>query len=214
MSACCEPQGYDKVFDEREARRALKRYRRTGLTTLPRRTVELYRDGTIGGETLLEVGGGIGDFEVEMLRAGVRSAVCVDLSPAYDGVARELLDSSGLAGRVERRVGDFAARPDLAGPADVVALHSVVCCYPDARGLLTAAAERARRYLVVSFPRDAWWVRAAAPLLNVYPRLRGSDWRFVVHPAYTILRAVTDAGLVLERTERLRFDVHAVFARP
>jgi magnesium-protoporphyrin O-methyltransferase len=214
MSACCEPQGYDRVFDDREARRALARYRRSGLTALPRRTVELYRDGTITGETLLEIGGGVGDFEVEMLSAGVRRAVCVDMSPAYDAAARELLAETGLAARAERRVGDFAANPALAGEADVVAMHSVVCCYPDARRLLTAAAARARRFLVVSYPRDAWWLRTAAPLLNVYPRLRRSGWRFVVHPAETIVRAVTDAGLVLERTERLRFDVHAVFARP
>jgi magnesium-protoporphyrin O-methyltransferase len=214
MSACCEPQGYDRVFDDREARRAAARYRRSGLTSLPRRTVELYRDGTITGDSLLEIGGGIGDFQIEMLQAGVRSAVGVDMSPAYDDVAAGLLAEGGLTGRARRRVGDFAAHPEIAGPADIVALHSVVCCYPDARRLLAAAADRARRFLVVAFPRDAWWLRAAAPCMNVYPRLRRSDWRFYVHPEETVVGAVTNGGLRQVRSDRLRFDHHVVFARP
>lgn len=214
MSACCEPQGYDRVFDDREARRAAARYRRSGLTSLPRRTVELYRDGTIGGDSLLEIGGGVGDFQVEMLKAGVRTAVGVDMSPGYDDVAAGLLADGGLTSRVERRTGDVVVHPDLATPADIVALHSVVCCYPDVRRLLAVAAENARRFLVVSFPRHTWWLRAGAPFMNIYPRLRHSDWRFYVHPEESVVGAVTDAGLQLVRNERLRFDRHAVFARP
>ncbi|MDO8145487.1 MULTISPECIES: bifunctional 2-polyprenyl-6-hydroxyphenol methylase/3-demethylubiquinol 3-O-methyltransferase UbiG [unclassified Isoptericola] len=213
MAACCEPQGYEKVFDDREARRAAARYARSGLTTLPRRTLELYRDGVIGGSTLLEVGGGIGDFSAEMLGAGVDRAVCVDISTGYDAVAARLLADAGLTGRASRRTGDLVTHPDLAGPADVVALHSVVCCYPDARALVTAAADRTRRYLVLAFPRDTWWMRAAGGVLNVYPRLRGSDWRFRVHRPDDVARAATDAGLRLVRDERFAFDHHLVFAR-
>lgn len=213
MSACCEPQGYEKVFDERGARRAAARYARSGLTTLPQRTLELYRDGVIHGETLLEVGGGIGDLEIEMLRAGIDRAVCVDMSTGYDAVAARLLAGSGLEGRVERRTGDLVAHPDVAGPADLVVLHSVVCCYPDACALVTAAADRARQYLVLTFPKHTWWMRAAAPLFNVYPRLRGSDWRFRVHPPADVAAAATDAGLREVRSERFAFDHHLVFAR-
>lgn len=92
-------------------------------------------------------------------------------------------------------------------------LHSVVCCYPDARALVTAAADRARQYLVLTFPRRTWWMRAGAPLFNVYPRLRGSDWRFRVHPPADVVVAATDAGLREIRSERLAFDHHLVFAR-
>src|SRR5918997_2585400 len=152
MSACCEPQGYDRVFGDREARRAAARYRRSGLTSLPQRTIELYRDGAIAGDSLLEIGGGVGDFQVEMLEAGVGTAVGVDMSAAYDRAASDLLASRGLTDRVERRTGDVAAHPDLATPADIVALHSVVCCYPDVRRLLAVAVDRARRFLVVSYP--------------------------------------------------------------
>ncbi|GAA4735126.1 hypothetical protein GCM10023216_29950 [Isoptericola chiayiensis] len=213
MPGCCEPQGYEKVFDGREARRAAARYARSGLTTLPRRTVELYRSGVVGGATLLEVGSGVGDFAVEMLRAGIERATCLDLSTGYDDAAARLLADAGLTDRVRRRTGDLVTHPDLAGPADVVVLHSVVCCYPDARALVAAAAERTREYLVLAFPRRTWSMRLAAHLVNVYPRLRGSDWRFRVHPRSEVVHAATDAGLREVRAERLTFDHHLVLAR-
>lgn len=207
MSACCEPppppglQGYDRVFDDRMARHDAARYRRSGLSWDPRRVVELYRAGVVRGETLLEVGAGIGDLTVELLRAGMRRSECVELSGAYDGVAAGLLAEHGLADRCVRRAGDFAARPGLTGPADVVVLLKVLCCYPDAPRLLAAAAAKARRHVVISYPRDAWWVRAGAAVCAFYPRLRRSDWRFVVHPPAEIRGALADAGLTRVRTE-------------
>jgi magnesium-protoporphyrin O-methyltransferase len=131
----------------------------------------------------------------------MRRAECVELSGAYDEAAAALLAEHGLTGRCDRRAGDFAARPDLTAPADVVVLLKVLCCYPDAPRLLAAAAAKARRQVVISFPRAAWWVRAAAAVCALYPRLRGSDWRFVVHDPAEIRGALADAGLRPVRTE-------------
>jgi hypothetical protein len=213
MSACCEPQGYDRIFSAREARRATARYRKSGLTWAPRRTVELFRAGVISGRTLLEIGGGVGDLQVELLRAGVDRATSVELSPAYEPAASGLLRDAGLADRSTRLVGDFASHPELTEPADIVVLHSVVCCYPDPVRLLAPAAEAAGRHLVISYPRETWWFRAWAPLVNLYPRMRGSDFRFYVHPATTILEALERNGLHLIDVERNRVDHLAVFTR-
>lgn len=210
---CCEPQGYDRVFNHRQAERDAARYRRSGLSWAPRRTVELYRDGVIAGSTVLEIGGGIGDLQLELLRAGVTHAVSVELSPAYDVVARRIVDAAGFAERTVRLTGDFAHRPELAGPADVVVMHSVVCCYRDAAQLIGAAAAKARRYLVVSYPRRTWWLRGWAPVQNLYPRLRGSDFRFYVHPPETIVATAEEAGLRRVRADRNWVDHLAVFSR-
>lgn len=211
--SCCEPHGYDLVFSSRQADRDAARFRKSGLTWAPRRTLELFRDGIIEGRTVLEIGGGIGDLEVELLQAGLDRAASVELSAGYEQVAARLLADRGLAGRSTRVVGDFAARPELAEPADLVVLHSVVCCYPNAERLLAVAAARARRFLVLSFPRETWWLRAWAPLQNLYPRLRGSDFRFYVHPVATILDTVEHAGMSRVHTERNWVDHLAVFAR-
>lgn len=213
MTGCCQPRGYDLVFSSRQAERDAARYRRKGLTWAPRRTVELYRDGVIDGRTLLEVGGGIGDLALELLRAGVERATGVELSRAYEPTAARLLESAGFADRSRRLVGDFAANPGVARSADLVVLHSVVCCYPDPERLLTAAASRARRHLVVSYPRETWWLRAWAPVQNLCPRLRGSDFRFFIHPSSAILGTAERAGLRAVHAERDMIDHLAVLTR-
>lgn len=213
MAACCEPQGYDRIFGAKQARRAAARYRKSGLTWAPRRTAELFRDGVISGRTLLEIGGGIGDLQIELLRAGVDRATSVELSPGYEQVADELLRGAGLAGRCERLVGDFATDPELTRPADIVVLHSVVCCYPDSVRLLAPAAKAARRHLVISYPRETWWLRAWAPIQNLYPRVHGSDFRFYVHPEKSVLSALESTALRRVHREANWVDHLAVFSR-
>lgn len=214
MTECCRPRGYERVFTSRQAERDASRYRRKGLSWAPRRTVELYGDGVIDGHTVLEVGGGIGDLQLELLRAGIEHATSIELSGAYEATAERLLDQAGLAERSARLVGDAVEGVDGVEPADLVVLHSVVCCYPDPARLLDAVAAKAERHLVVSYPRSVWWLRAFAPLSNLYPCLRGSDFRFRVHPPAVIVGTVERAGLALVHNERNWVDHLAVFTRP
>ena len=62
-------------------------------------------------------------------------------------------------------------------------MHRVVCCYPDYDALVGAAAERAQRYLVMSFPRPRCAVRAWFGAANVVARLLRWEYRTWVHPA-------------------------------
>jgi hypothetical protein len=52
----------------------------------------------------------------------------------------------------------------------VVTLDRVVCCYPDAETLLRAAAQRARKLVAFTYPRDRWYVRVFIKALKT-PRL-------------------------------------------
>lgn len=212
MTGCCDPRGYERVFTSAQAERDAARYRRKGLRWGPARTVEMHRDATLAGRTLLEVGGGIGDLALELLDAGMAQAVSVELSGAYEPTATRLLDERGLTDRSTRIVGDFATVADSIDAADVVVLHSVACCYHDPERLLAPAAARARRYLVISYPRWVWWMRAWAPVQNLYPRVRGSELRFYVHAPATITAPIERAGLRLVHTERDHIDHLDVFA--
>ena len=154
MASCCGPRGCDEVFNVAFARRLAKRYRRKGLDRTAGRMVEALTDRGVDGAMVLEIGGGIGAIQIELLKRGAARTVNVELSSAYEADAAELLRAAGLTERVDRRVVDIALTPDVVDSADVVVLHRVMCCYPDYRLLLAAAADHARRVLVFSYPPD------------------------------------------------------------
>ena len=200
--SCCSGKGCDEFFNERVARRDARRYRRKGLDGNARRIVELARGRGLEGKTVLEVGGGIGAIQLELLREGAKRTVNVELSPAYEPYAAELLRANGLDGRAERRVLDFAEGADGLEQADVVVLHRVVCCYPDYEALVGAAADHARDQLLLTFPRDAWWMRIGLGTINLLQRLRGRTFRAYLHPPAAILGVVTSRGLETATRER------------
>jgi magnesium-protoporphyrin O-methyltransferase len=195
MVRCCDTRGCDDVFGRRFARRMARRYRRRGLDRTARRMVEFLESNGLSGATVLEIGGGIGEIEIELLKRGAGSSVNLELSAAYDAEAARLLDEQGLTGRAVRRLHDIAAAPDGVGPADVVVLHRVVCCYPDYERLLTAAGDHAQRMLVFSFPRYNPAARALVAIENLGFRISRREFRTFAHPPAAMQDVLAAAGL-------------------
>ena len=191
---CCTPASYGRVFSERWARLDARRYRVQGLDPGARRIVEHLRRRGLEGRTVLEIGGGIGALGLELLEAGAEHVTNVELSTGYEATARRLLEERGLVGRVDRLLGDLVATPELAPPADVVVLHRVVCCYPDADGLVGAAAEHAREELVLSFPRDTWWNRVGFRALDLALAITSRGFRTFIRPVDAVLGAARARG--------------------
>ncbi len=196
MADCCT-SSYAIVFGERSAAADLRRYRRNGLDKTARRLVDALAPHELSGASIIEVGGGIGAIVVELLTRGSSRAISAEIVRSYESAARELLEERGLRERVERRVLDFARESAEIPRADIVVLHRVVCCYPDARALVAAAAAHAARVLALTLPPDRWWWRFAARAENVYMRLRGNGFRAFVHKPSLIDRVAQDAGLRL-----------------
>jgi magnesium-protoporphyrin O-methyltransferase len=187
VSDCCTPKGYRQMFSERSARGQARSYRRNGLDATSRRIVELVKERGVDGLTLLEVGGGIGAIQIELLKAGMTRAVSVELTPTYEEIAAELLREAGFEDRVERRVMDFVNAGADIGAADIVVMNRVICCYPDLPRLAGAAADHARGLLVMSFPKERWWTRAIAWMANVGMAIFRREFRIFVHPTAQIL---------------------------
>jgi hypothetical protein len=124
VSDCCTPKSYRQIFSEKSAAGEAKRYLRKGLDGTSKRIVEYTREQGIEDMTLLEVGG-IGAIEFELLKAGMRRAVDVELTPTYEVAAGELLVDAGCTDLVERRVMDFAEAGPEVEIADVVAAFAV-----------------------------------------------------------------------------------------
>jgi len=194
VADCCSlPRGYDKLFGEKTAKRDLKRYRRRGLDETGERLVEFLRGRGVEGLSVLEIGGGVGALEVELLKAGAARAVNYELSPSYEESARELWREAGVENRAEYRIGDVTQ--NKVPSADAVVMHKVVCCYPDAEALVGAAAEHAGRYLVMSFPRERRLTRIGFGGLNLVARLLRWEFRSYIHPIAEILRVAERRGL-------------------
>jgi SAM-dependent methyltransferase len=192
VASCCTPSGYRRIFGARTARRDVRKYRRRGLDRAARRIADFLVGGSVVGDAVLEVGGGVGAIQLELLKAGAARTTNVELSPEYEPYAAELL---GDDTRVERRVGDFVRDAAELEPADDVVLHRVVCCYPDPEALVGAAADHARRRLVLSFPPDTVLFRAGSAVFNAFLVLTRTEFRTFVHPVATILAAARARGL-------------------
>jgi 16S rRNA G966 N2-methylase RsmD len=195
MARCCDPRGCDDFFDPRFAGRVAKRYRERGLDRTRQRMVDFLAEQGLQGATVLEIGGGIGEIQVELLKRGASRAVNLELSPAYDAEANALLQESGLADRAERRIHDIAVDPEGIEPVDVVVLHRVVCCYPDYERLLGAAADHARRALVFSHPPRNPFSRAFVGVANLSFKLRGREFRTFAHPPKAMVEVLERRGM-------------------
>jgi magnesium-protoporphyrin O-methyltransferase len=209
--SCCA-RDYETFFGRRIAARDAQRFRRHGLRGSARALAVL--SGDVRDASVLEVGGGVGAIELELLAAGAERATNVELSGEYESAAAELLAERGVTARVDRRIGDFVATADTVEPHDVVVMHRVVCCYPDVDALVGAAAERTRRRLVLTYPQERATIRAGLGLVNAILRLRGSTFRVYVHPVRRIEAAAGAHGLTpIERRRHGWLWESASFAR-
>lgn len=195
MGDCCEPEGYDAMFSDRFARRMARRYRRRGLSRSAQAIVDFVSDRGIDGAHVLEIGGGVGELHVELLRRGAEKATNLEISTSYEPEAALLLERSGMGARVDRRFLDIAQAADEVERADVVVLHRVVCCYPDYERLLGAASSKAGRLLVFSHPPQNLATKMVLWSDNMMRRLKGDTFRAFVHPPEAMVDAATRSGL-------------------
>lgn len=151
----------------------------------------------LAGARVLEIGGGIGALQAELVGAGAERGEVVELVAAFGPYARELARDRGLEDRTSFRVEDVLEHPAAVDPADVVVMNRVVCCSPDGVRLTSVAARLARRTLVLSFPRERFLVRVGLRLVNGCMRVRRRSFRVFVHPRASLLEAAQAEGLRL-----------------
>jgi 2-polyprenyl-3-methyl-5-hydroxy-6-metoxy-1,4-benzoquinol methylase len=195
MASCCPSRDYRRFFNQRFARRLANRYRKRGLDPTAQTMVQFLQELGIEGATVLEVGGGVGEIQIELLKLGAARAQNLELSPDYEQQARMLAGQAGVQGRLDWRIHDLAQDPAAVVPADLVILHRVVCCYPDYERLLGAAADHARRALVFSYPPRNALSRAFYGVFNLVMRLTRSSFRGFAHPPGAMLGVLEDHGL-------------------
>jgi magnesium-protoporphyrin O-methyltransferase len=201
---CCSPgdSPFDRQFDARHAAEHLRAYRQKGAVGLTRALIDALSAGGVDGQTVLDIGAGVGAVHHELLRRGAATAVDVDASQAYLSVAREEAERQGHADRVRYLAGDLVTLAPEVDPADLVALDRVICCYPDMTALVGQSAHLARRRYGLVYPRDSWLGRVGIAVLNAQLRLSRSPFRVYFHRTAEVDAIVAARGLVkrLQRT--------------
>jgi 2-polyprenyl-3-methyl-5-hydroxy-6-metoxy-1,4-benzoquinol methylase len=202
MTGCCDPRGCNDMFGPRFARHLASRYRKRGLDKTAARMVAYLVDRGLDGASVLEIGGGVGDIQLELLRQGASRTTNLELVDAYDTNAADLAETAGMRDRMARRKVDIAATPDEVDAHDIVVLHRVVCCYPDYERLLTAAADHAKQRLVFSHPPRNWMSRTFTCLQNISFRLIGKSFRTFAHPPAAMVAVAVGRGMRTDYTHR------------
>jgi 2-polyprenyl-3-methyl-5-hydroxy-6-metoxy-1,4-benzoquinol methylase len=210
----CQCQGIERLFNRQEAVRELHAYVRQGPDRTTRLLVDAVKAADIEGATLLDIGGGVGGTQLELLAAGVRSATDVDASSAYLDVAREEARRRGYGDRVTYCYGDFVALAKKIAPADIVTLDRVICCYHDMPALVRASAAKARWLYGLVYPRDAWWTRCYSALENIMFRMRRHPYRSFIHPTRLVDALVCGSGLERRFLHQEAFWQVVLYARP
>jgi hypothetical protein len=200
VSGCCRAQVCEELFKPSTARKRLKQYRKKGLDPLERQMVASIPAAELDEARVLEIGGGIGVIQAELLAAGAHQGEIVELVSAYEPYARELARDKGIETRSTFRVADVLEHPESVARAHIVVLNRVVCCSPDGVRLTGEAARHAERTLVLSFPRDRFWVRSVVFVINSGLRLVGRSFRSFVHPTASLYAAAENEGFTVAAT--------------
>lgn len=159
--------------------------------------------GGFRGARVLEIGGGVGRLQAEILKAGAGTGEIVELVTAYEPYAEELARAAGVDDRTTFRVADILEDPAGTDPADIVVLNRVVCCTPDGLALTAEAARHARRTLVLSYPRDLLPIRWAVRVQNAAFRVMRRSFRAFVHSPGEIAAAAESTGARLVDSTRV-----------
>lgn len=192
--SCCHSQSASRIFSF-FAHRSRRRFEKKGFEASQEQLLAGLQQVGFGGATLLEIGCGVGNLHQTLLERGAHTASGIDLAPAMLSEARDWADKRGLGGRVNYLEGDFVELDDKVAMADICLLDKVVCCYPDAQGLLRKATAKTRRAFALTYPRDRWFVELGVGAWNSLLWLIRSDFRTYVHEPARVESWIVGDGL-------------------
>ncbi|HVO76024.1 MAG TPA: methyltransferase domain-containing protein [Ignavibacteriaceae bacterium] len=192
---CCQADGLEEFMNKKLAARNLEKYRKNG----PAKTTNLLLRGLmeegVSGLTLLDIGGGVGVLQNELLRNGVAEVTSVDASSAYLEAARQEAIRQGHLDLIKQRHGDFVKAAEEIERADIVTLDRVICCYDDMESLVKLSASHALKLYGVVYPDNRWRNRILTIIENFFLLLTGSQFRIFNHPVENIEKIIREEGL-------------------
>ena len=198
---CCSTKGAAKFFSKNSARYA-RTFKRKGLD----KAQQVLADGllTLGirGNSVLEIGCGVGGLHISLLDAGAVTAFGIDVSAEMVAKAREFASQRGHANKVSYVVGDLLEMNGSVPVSDIVIMDKVLCCTYRPLAMICESASRTKKYFAVSYPSSRLLPRLMFSTSEYVGKVLG--WSF--HPWYHRPELLEDemkrSGLVEVYSER------------
>ena len=210
---CCQCQGIENMFDKKAAKRALKRYLKKGPSKTTEMLLKAIHKTEVKGLDFLDIGGGIGAIQYDLIKAGASSGTSIEASPAYIDLVKEEVHKNNLAEIIDFKHGDFTAIASDVDSADIVTLDKVICCYDDMSELVRLSSKLSLKIYAVIYPRDAWWTKLALLFINFYPIIMGSPFRVFIHPTKKVEEIIFRNGLKRDYYDTTLFWQVAIFTK-
>lgn len=188
---CCV---IDSLFDEKTARKQLKKYKRGKLDKATELLLLELRKHELAEKSLLDVGSGIGVIPLELHKDGIGAITDVDASSGYIQVAKEEAQHAGTLEKTKYLFGNFVELADELESHDVATLDKVICCFDDAENILKGAASNSHQLVGLVYPRRSILTILLQAIGRVYFRIRNWGFRFHMHPQNMIDRVFTQHG--------------------
>ena len=207
---CCQCQGIESMFDKKAAKRELKRYLKKGPSKTTKMLLDAINMVGVQGLTFLDIGGGIGAIQHALIKWGALNGISIEASSAYIDLIKDEID---LTKKVVFKHGDFTAIASDLDSADIVTLDKVICCYDDMDELVGLSSKLAQKIYAVVYPRDNWWTKLLLPIINFYPKIKGSSFRVFIHPTKQVEDIIIRNGLKRNYYNKRLFWQVVIFTR-
>jgi phospholipid N-methyltransferase len=194
MSCCCPHSNSANRFFSFFASRYRRRFEKKGFEPSQKQLLEGLQQAGYRDAKVLEIGSGVGHLHQTLLEQGAASAVGIDLASRMVDEAQHWAEERKLAGRTDYLEGDFMEIHESLSGADVTVLDKVVCCYPDADGLVHASLKKTNRVYALTYPRNRWYIRTMMGISAFMLKLVRSDFRPYVHDPEVIEKWITETG--------------------
>ena len=211
-SSCCHSESGSKFFSF-FARSYRKRFEKKGFEESQKQMLAGLDQVGYADSTILEIGCGVGYLHHSLIEQGAQAAAGIDLSPKMLSEARDWADEKGLGDNVNYVEGDFMQLDDSIDAADVCLMDKVICCYPDAPGLISKSLAKTRKTYALTYPRDRWFVRLGTRVWTFMFWLVRSDFRSFVHDPTQIESWISGGGLEKRFEDQTAAWVTQVYVR-
>jgi 2-polyprenyl-3-methyl-5-hydroxy-6-metoxy-1,4-benzoquinol methylase len=191
---CGQCQGIEILFDEKSAMKELKAYLKKGPSKPTQLLIDVLNDQGVENSTLLDIGGGVGAIQFELLEDGVSHTTGVDASSGYLTTIKKEAKTRDLEEKMSFQHGNFVDIAPTLTPADIVTLDKVLCCYHDMTALVSSSVGLAKKYYGVVFPQDNIFSKTFLRILNIFMWLGRNPYRSFVHPTEEVEKIIFENG--------------------